>query len=284
MQQQRDGLNTAHLSARPPRQTVLVFRMPKVGSSTVYHSLKRAGTQLRILKSHVLSPTGVAYASDYWRARGGRIPYDLRHSIRLRRLLDAGYPAHWKVITLVRDPVARELSEFFHHLPERQPELLAAPLNEQAIERAMSLVQTTLSGYPAGYSKFAAEWFDNELAGTFGINVRGYAFDRSLGYLQIQHPRADVLVLRLEELKHCFNRILPSFLGINRPIEMQRENVGLDKPYAGIYRAVLERLSVPKDVSARICRAPWARHFYSLSERDAFIERWASPERRNAGV
>jgi Putative capsular polysaccharide synthesis protein len=280
MHQHLEGVNSPDMSERPARPVVFVFRMPKVGSSTVYHSLKHAGTQLRVLKSHLLSQNGLTYAIDYWRGRGGRLPHDLRHSIRLRRLLDAGYPGRWKVITLVRDPVAREISEFFHHLPERQPELLSSAPSEQSIESAVSLVQVYLSGYPDGFSKFAAQWFDNELAATFGINVRGYPFDKSLGYVRIQHPRADLLVLRLEDLNRCFNPVIPSFLGLDGPIEMRRDNIGSEKPYAGIYRAVLERLSVPKDVSARICRAPWARHFYSLSERDRFIERWASPEGR----
>ena len=239
---------------------------------------------MRILKSHVLSRDGLTDAIDYWRGQGGRIPSDIRRSARLRRLLDAGYPARWKVIALVRDPVAREISEFFHHLPERQPELLAAALSERTIERAVSLVLAGLSGYPDGTSRFAAEWFERELAGTFGINVRSYPFYKSQGYVRIQHPRADLLILRLEDMDRCFNPVIPSFLGMDGPIEMQPDNIGSEKPYAAIYRAVLERLSVPKAVSARICRTPWVRHFYSLSERDAFIERWASPERRNAGV
>jgi hypothetical protein len=109
----RLDLRRYHRPAPPP---VLVYQMGKVGSETVARSLGDEQLARSVYHLHFLTPQGLARAAEtyreHWRPDGNAHHVWDGEFIR-ERLQEAGDGEQWPVITLVRDPVARNLSAFF---------------------------------------------------------------------------------------------------------------------------------------------------------------------------
>src|SRR5882672_2811024 len=94
---------------------VIVYQMAKVGSSTIASALRRAG--LPVFQVHRMRAEHLAQLRARRHALGWSVPpvppHDLVGLLLNERLLSKGGRA--KVITLVRDPIARNLSSYFEH-------------------------------------------------------------------------------------------------------------------------------------------------------------------------
>jgi hypothetical protein len=94
---------------------IVVHQMSKVGSQTVVASLHEALPDHAIYHTHFISDQGLAWLEGFVRERWGsvHIPQHLWHGQFVRgNLCDAAAPERLRVVTLVRDPVARNISEF----------------------------------------------------------------------------------------------------------------------------------------------------------------------------
>ena len=95
---------------------VVVYQMGKVGSSSIYNALKARG--LFVFHNHNLRPEIIAKGIEQWKTRKptsvvprpelGKRLWVYNHIIKKRR--------HAKYITLVRDPLGRNVSAFFSTL------------------------------------------------------------------------------------------------------------------------------------------------------------------------
>lgn len=98
------------------------------GSSTVLESLKNSGLDKYLFHVHVLTPKWIKRVEETYKnvsRVNGKVVIDghLIASFYLRRCLDRNSEEKWKVISLVRDPVARNISIFFEALDRYFPEL-----------------------------------------------------------------------------------------------------------------------------------------------------------------
>jgi hypothetical protein len=80
------------------------------------------------------------------------------------------------------------------------------------------------------------------------------------------------VVVRSESLERAPEGL--AWLFGDRHLELRSENVAADKGYSSLYRSVLDRFRPPPDYVARVYETPFARHFYSGDERDAFRRFW----------
>jgi hypothetical protein len=98
---------------------VVVHQMSKVGSQTVVASLHEALPHHAIYHTHFISQQGLGWLEEFVRDRWGstHIPMHLWHGLFIREMLHSGEGTErLKIVTLVRDPVARNISEFFQEL------------------------------------------------------------------------------------------------------------------------------------------------------------------------
>lgn len=109
---------------RNPHPPILVYQMGKVGSRTVYRTLESLGLPSPIYHVHVLSPDGIRATWARYHKIGAEMPIHLIAGKEVRRRLDRHPEGEWQVVTLVRDPVARQISELFETLWLFHPELL----------------------------------------------------------------------------------------------------------------------------------------------------------------
>ncbi|MBD3391257.1 MAG: methyltransferase domain-containing protein [Chitinivibrionales bacterium] len=244
------------------QRLVVIYQMGKVGSSSLLESLKSHGVS-PVYRVHYLTPHGLA---DAQRANAGAVLPHIAQSRELRAVLeDRPERFEWKIISLVREPVGRNVSALFQNLEKR---LGCAP--DEAFSggpgRVRELAQRFLNEYN---HDIPLSWFDNEMKATFGIDVYAQEFPITRGYTIIAGSRADLLLLRLEDLDRCANNAVEKFLGI-RDFSLSRANTGASKNYAGVYRQVKKNLVLPQDYLDRMYGSKYARHFYTSQERATF--------------
>jgi len=261
-------LNAQNFDANPP---VLVYQMGKVGSTTICRSLRQANVQHPIYHVHFLSQDGIKSAEAYARSlNNSHVPYHLRFSKALSKKI-AQAQAQWKIITLVREPIGWEVSNFFQNVARYYPDLIErGQVNQQA---ALARLTKTIADYDES-SSYVSTWFDRELKVVFGVDVYAHPFDRQRGFSIIREANVSVLILRLEDLNHNFSQAVTTFLELDKPIEMFRSNVAQEKGHAQENQFVLENLRIPEAVCARIYASRYVRHFYGADMQAAFTQRW----------
>lgn len=261
---------------------LLVHTMGKVGSTSVAASLKSRGIRrtMTMYQPHFLSDEGIKFAEELaigragsWAKlpRKGRAGY-LRNRLlnqELRRLRETG--GRVKVITMVRDPLATNLSGLFHNYRWWPAELRAHC--DPPTADCLAAVQTYFLDH---YTHDVPDtWFDMEVRSLYGVDVFAEPFDPQRGYAIYRNDFADVLLIKLEKLNECVAEAVHDFLGI-ADFQLQESNVAEDKEYAAIYQAFRKQIALPDSYLDRMYNSRLAQRFYSPDEIAAFRSKWSS--------
>jgi hypothetical protein len=240
---------------------VVVFSMAKTGSSALYRAVADAVPNPRF-HIHLLEPDTVARTETQYRQtdKSAR-PIHVWHSQYLGQRLPTP-EAPWHVVTAVREPVARSVSQFFQS--GGRLGLLRDPSTTMSLYESFA----TRQGIPR-----TLRWFDAEFKRCLGVDVYEYPFDPSRGYTIIETPAVRVLVLRQESLDVA-GHALGEFLGLSRDVEIAKVNVGSEKEYSELYAAVAREVRVSKAMLDRAYSSRFCGHFYSPEEIAAFRRSW----------
>jgi len=260
-------------SDKPP---VLVYQMAKVGSSTVARSLQQADPEQAVLQVHFLSPEMLCGAgARHVRSKGYfGLPYDWHLGRALgERIEKLDRALQVQVVTLVRDPIAREVSGLFQN-----PEFASTELRDRHgrydVERTVEFLENALCAADA--CDYVHNWFDRELRKTFGIDVFAAPFQKERGWTLLCNERARVLVLRMEDLDRTLGPALVEFLGLDEEPKTASQNVRSERPEGSDYREVVAALRLPHRVCERIYSHRFSRHFYSDAMLADFSQRWSA--------
>lgn len=237
------------------RRAVLVYSMGKVGSTAVVHALQTA-PDLAVFHVHHLAAVP-ARGAGHRRALS---------ALLWRELVAPGVPA--AVITLTREPIARNVSAFFQNLRRE----VGGPAPWQA--PTATLVETFLTRFD---HTRAVRWFDDEPRRALGVDVYAAPFDAAAGHARIAHDRYPTLVLRCELDDAAKGRLIGAFLG-RAGVELARANAGEDKAYAHAYAAFRRALRVPQALAGMLLESRYARHFHTPAELAAARTRWQAPQ------
>lgn len=216
--------------SKPGLDRPWVFQMGKVGSSAMIEAVN--GIQV-----HHLDWGNLLYSF-----RGQYNRHQLNSLLmRLRR------PR--RLITAVREPVARNLSAFMQNHAARGWE-------------------PTIGSFLSNFRHDEPlDWFDVEMKPFTGIDVFARPFPITQGW-QIIDDR--VLIVRAETPDALKEQAVSEFLG--REIKLGRANVAEDKSYAAGYAELCRK--VPRDYIDRMLASHYTRHFYSPAEIENFRARW----------
>jgi hypothetical protein len=238
---------------------VIVYQMAKVGSSAIVEALRRE--PLPLFHVHRMSAEHLERMRAERRARGWLVPPIQRHDrvgLALNaKIIAAGRPA--KIVTLVRDPIARNLSSYFEHLDaiwNVRDAHAVIPLDELC----SGFVERFLHDEPL-------TWFDDEMLPVLGVDVYEHPFPAD-GHTTI----GDILILRSELPDDVKRSALSSFL--SRAIApLRRVNETRDTAKGAVYEQFRRALRIPDDYVARMRSSRYYQHFYG-----------ARPVARNAGT
>lgn len=260
--------------------------MGKVGSQTVYVSLKALDLPNPIYHLHFLSRTRLAVvqqdierlrrkktgSSFVNRLRGQVVHHHYLTSMAVRRRLAAKNDEQIILISLIRDPIARRVSGFFETMWMFHPELIDNEGNINCPEARSGLI-ALLSTEAEQVDK--ADWFKKELQSVFDIDAYAYPFIQDAGYGVIEQGGIKLLLLTLEQLAENTG-VLRRFLDYKGEVRLISSNRASSKRSGDAYAQILETLKLPTDVSDKFYNLQLARHFYDVSTRERFKERWSS--------
>jgi len=238
-------------------ESILVLQPGKVGSKTIRNSLNRIGIyniQLHHLTSRVFADdrTAKEFIEAY------------RNAIRNVETL--------RIVTLVREPLVRSLSDFF------QPLSFFKTWDDcDTISFTDSCAKWMSEGEFNVYGKrdygYQFEWFDQEIKAVFGIDVFSHSFDRRKGYSIIRQDNIEILVMKLEKL-NSLESVIGGFVGTPH-FKLINDNEGSKKPYKYLYKNVREVIKIPREtVDFYYNNNPRMDHFYTEEEKAEFLKKW----------
>jgi hypothetical protein len=262
------------------QKVILVHQMGKVGSTTVQLSLAQSDLKQPIIHTHILhqgdieqNTKGKNSLLDYSFAN---ISHNVVVSSYIRRALRQSHAGNcnWKVITLMRDPIARNISMFFQAASDRTMGLEQDYLKDAGGD-VDSLIE--IFTHQFGHKKYAS-WFDLHLNEPFGIDIFASEFPKSKGYQILKFPpHVEVLVFKLEKFNHCYKQAFAEFLGLE-DFELININVASNKGYSDIYKQFLQKAKFPTEFLEAVYDSKVMRHFYSEAEVAGLIQKWAANE------
>mgnify|MGYP001412456266 CR=1 FL=1 len=253
---------------------ILVYQMGKVGSTTLYATLRHAELPNPVFHVHYLVPGNIRKSRERYR-RG-----DMLHSEKAAHLavglglalrVRLSRNVRWIVLTGVRDPIHRAISRTFQVATWRHPTVcrngrvdadrMLAYL-ERAIRPEGRLIRDTYT------------WMDRELKRTLGIDLYRHPFDRAAGYRILRSGNVKMLVYRLENLDRVLEEGLVRLLALDDALDAQPANRAPDKAYGREYERVVEAFRLPAAQCRRIYDHPFMDHFYGPTMIRRFVRRW----------
>jgi Putative capsular polysaccharide synthesis protein len=268
-------------------EPIINYQMGKVGSSTVQASLEARNPGCPVYHVHFLNPRRVSELESQRRKyfATGRYGY-LRRSWLYQFLLEEiqRQRRHWKLITMVREPIARNISTFFENLDVKvEPGSTLYKVRSDYygfdIDVDLNNVEPLTELF---FDRLVHErplrYFDDEVKTVFGIDVFASEFPQQEGYQILKGGNADLLVIRLDDLDRCAEQAFSDFLGIDG-FRLRQTNVGGEKNYAPLYKEFQRKICLPQDYIERMYTSRYARHFYSQDELHQFAGKWGGANR-----
>jgi len=257
---------------------VVVYQMGKVGSSTVVASLQSLDLKRPIYHVHTLIFERIRdRRQKYERMFRSGAPMELRRASHLfasqylsKRVKRGAFKQRWKVISLVRDPIAMNVSGFFQIIDYYIPRFFSR------FEAGQIRIEDTIEIFLKDYDHDKPlVWFDIELKSTFGIDVFASPFLASKGYAIYRGANVDALVLKLESINASAEPAVKEFLGIEN-FRLVQANVAEDKSYFAAYKSFKDMLTLPQAYLDKMYDSKLARHFYTEEELARFRGKWGT--------
>jgi hypothetical protein len=255
--------------------------MGKVGSTTIWNSLKLSNIDAAIYHVHRINRDAVDRQLKQSKERFSALHIiypETVHAEYWRAQLDKTHPkGHWKVITLVRDPIARTLSTFFQSLEDKTiaREGFYGSWNSQSYDE---LLDHLLEKFDSRYvqnsgKKHPYTWFEYEFKANLGCDLFSEPNICDKPYHICTTPKADVLLLKLERLNDHYKTAFREFLGIKN-FDLRSKKIRSHEVYGDLYQDFLRYVELPDEYLDRIYSSPLVKNFYSDSEIEEFYRHW----------
>ena len=240
-----DGQRAIEIQQRLQNEIpVFVYQMGKVGSTSIYRSLKKAYS-------------GAVFHGHY---------FDAFHSEFSLRQLHAWYiqqPARKiKLISLIREPVTRNISAFFQNFKRDTGMQI-----EKCRKSMHELRDMFLLNYP---HEIPWVWFDNNIKKNFGIDVYEHPFGAQ-GHLVIEHANVELLILRCDLPDSKKSELIGDFVGLPS-FSIANSNVSAEKEYSQ-YMDAFKSIKLPLWYLHRLSATKYMKHFYR-HEIGQMIQQW----------
>lgn len=219
-------------------EIILIYQPAKVGSSTVYKSIKNYDRH--VLHSHSL--LGVGDRDD-----------DLYNIINLKS---------GKIISLVRDPIARRISEMWQCITYTN-----------RYETGVNFSDIEKWHFEGEFWNGEFEWFDQEVKKFFNIDVFKHPFNKEKGYSLIKQGNIELLLIKMEKLNEL-ESVIGEFLDIDK-FQLSNDNIGVEKSYRFAIQSYKEGFNIPQESLMEVYKKnEYMKHFYSEHERDELYRKW----------
>ncbi len=244
---------------------ILIYQMGKVGSSALEKSIPES------IHIHDLMSTSADSLISPIRAKV-RKP----HSELLKRIIKKHTSSlllkskkKVKIISMVREPIGRNISMYFQALPFWLSHKYLIDDSVVREEKQGLLAETYLECLNHNYP---LEWFDKEIKKLTGIDVFQTPFDSELGYQQYQNSNFELLVIRLDKLESN-QKVIEEFIG--QPLTLTKGNQASKKWYQPLIADFKETLSLTPNYLDEMLGSKLATHFYSHIEIEQLRQKYS---------
>lgn len=250
---------------------VLVYQMGKVGSKSVYNTLKPYDLPGSLHHVHLLSQKKLDRSLDQHLKNNIKPTVQLLQSIAVRSFIDSNPGNKIFIITMVREPISQLVSSFFQNLNnDAADEIRQQP--EKKFSELQSIVRHQLEQYDPR-TAWNCNWFESEFKPATNIDIYETEFANEDGFVQLERDGISVLCLRLES-PAGWDLAIAKFLGLNVDFELKSQNVSNQKYYGTLYTQVKKSLKISEDALKRIYGTKYATHFYTEEMIDSFKQKF----------
>lgn len=238
-------------------ENILIYQMGKVGSTSLEESIP-----------------GSIHIHKLYNNRHPHVFYSPRAKSFIHKLIAGCYDAmrrlairrrkKIKIITLVRDIYARNVSAFFQNFAFWLVQYgnIAADDLEKDNDVYVNKVFEKVFDHDYPY-----QWFDIELKEFTHIDVFDYPFDKEKGWSRIEKGKYDILIIKLESIANATG-IIENFCGAT--LKLHNTNISDYKWYGEVYKK-FKRNYVPTEAYLNMLyTSKTAQHFYSHQEITGF--------------
>jgi len=240
------------------KDIVLVYNPGKVGSTSVTYSLKKSLPWLPATHIHFLTQSRLEACKQ-----SGKWPFNLIMADRTNLVLQQHPDKTIKIITLVRDPIGRDLSGIFQGPTEYFP-------NKDESKITADDIIDLITQFDHSY---IADWFDGEFKEYLNFDIYSQPFDKEKGYTIYQHEGIDILCIKLERLSEVYPEAVSKLLGTKRNI-LRNKNEGDSKALSTLYSTVKKRFKIEEPRLREIYNSKFMQTFYTNEEIESFISKW----------
>jgi len=228
--------------------TVLIYQMGRVGSNTI-----------RTLVESWDQPVYHTHTIMCEEGEFGKPSPEFNLSMELHKQENP-----WKIISLVREPIARGLSAFFWQIKKYYSG------NTQTYRAEM--LKAFIEKYPQEHT---IRWFDKELIPFLDYDLyTTVPFDKEKGYMLYTTPLADLLILQTEMLNVKSKDALEEFFQRSLNHDVVEEGKSMGKPYGGAFQTFHEKVVFPKPFVDQLYSDKYVTHFYSERMIEEFKKKW----------
>jgi hypothetical protein len=264
------------LRSRAQRNPVYILQMGRVGSVSVFTAVRTAYQQVAldvpVYHKHYISSFDLIVERILADLEDPSFALQFDRQLRNTFLSDVQSGQPVKIISLVRDPIARNVSTFFYAFPQFVPDwkekeaqnLLPANTLNTIFESKRQFIQT------------AFNWFDEQIKDAIGLDVYAVPFDTERGWQVYKKGQVELLLLRMEDLHRTGEDTLRKFLHLPH-LKMVKVNTGEEREAYELYRRFLTH-PISQEYLEMTYATKLARHFYTETEIEQFIQRWRNPK------
>lgn len=244
---------------------VIVYQMAKVGSSAVVAALQAA--RLPVFHVHRMNIENLRKMREVRPALGWVVPAVPAHDqlgLRLREKV-IRRRCRAAIVTMIRDPIARNLSSYFEHL-----DFIWRTENAHEVVSLEHLIDGFHTRYPHDE---VLTWFEDEMLPVTGIDVYQHPFP-SCGHSVVQHENLDLLILKTE-LSNDSKTLALSEFGAHVQL-VNVTNTTAAKPKGVVYKQFLRAIRLDRFYVEKMLGSRYVRHFYNEQEREQLAVKYST--------
>jgi len=242
------------IKAYSDESNLLIYQMGKVGSTSLEEAIKGS------LHVHSLYSNWPCFVF-YQQRRSNFIERFSQHFYDWSRRVALNKRKKIKIISLVRDVYARNISMFFQNLPHWMYHFSKLDKKDLRLKSDLPLLFEIFE--KAFDHNYAFTWYDKEIKRFTGVDIFKYPFDKEKGYCHIQEGKYDILLIKLENLKSSWE-VLEDFVGYK--LTLQSVNRSSDKWHAPVYENFIKNYTPSETYLNQIYNSKLVEHFYTKDE------------------
>ncbi|WP_298311591.1 putative capsular polysaccharide synthesis family protein [uncultured Aquimarina sp.] len=256
-------LNQTKQLQRSEEIPVLIFTMAKVGSSSVYHSLRKQ-SNIPCFHIHNLSIEEELQAKALCKEKGvypgSRTPVDLinREIIKKKR--------SYKIISLFRNPIERNISAFFEAFQIHTG--VSAESYKGSLLDLEKVYHEKLSHY------YPILWYEKQFRQSTNINVYDTSFDKNKGYVTVNENDIKLLLINSKVDDIVKEKVIKDFCGIEN-FKLKNVNITGKSKASSLYTDFKNYIRFSEDYLSSLLNTEYMNHFFSEEEKNLLFNKWS---------